>query len=205
MDGENSVLYYLLLGTVQGSILSPVLYAIYISPLFDLEFLLTFADDSYIPRFNSSLELLIEDIKKTLESITKWLRDSGLSVNRSKTKVCTFHRRYERCATILIDAINIMSKNDINILSVKFETKLTSEKHVTETLLKAHKALNALRLIRRFFNTKELLKLQTSNYYSVLYYNCEEWMISSLKVRVQQSLLTALANALKMAYHYPKR
>jgi hypothetical protein len=58
--------------------------------------------------------------------------------------------------------------------------------------------LNALRLIRRFFNTKELLQQLTSNY-------CEVWMISSLKLTIQNSLLTASANALKMAYHYPKR
>jgi hypothetical protein len=39
-----------------------------------------------------------------------------------------------------------VSKNDINILGVKFDAKLAWEKHVTETILKANKALNALRL-----------------------------------------------------------
>ena len=36
-NGKNSTLYNILLGTVQGSVLGPVLYAIYISPIFDLE------------------------------------------------------------------------------------------------------------------------------------------------------------------------
>ena len=37
----------LLLGTVQGSVLGPVLYAIFVSPLFDIIPVLSFADDSY--------------------------------------------------------------------------------------------------------------------------------------------------------------
>ena len=38
IDGENSTLYEVLLGTVQGSVLGPVLYAIFISPIYILRF-----------------------------------------------------------------------------------------------------------------------------------------------------------------------
>jgi hypothetical protein len=48
IDGKNSVLFDLLLGSVQGSILGPVLYAIFVSPLFMIEDLDLFADDSFI-------------------------------------------------------------------------------------------------------------------------------------------------------------
>jgi hypothetical protein len=85
VDGDNSVLYDLLLGTVQGSILGPFLYAIFVSPLSDIEFLLTFADENYIPRFNNSREALITGMQNSMETIAKWLHDSGLAVNKSKT------------------------------------------------------------------------------------------------------------------------
>ena len=52
IDGETSVLYDLLLGTVQGSVLGPILYAIFVSPIFDIVLLLSFADDSYITKTN---------------------------------------------------------------------------------------------------------------------------------------------------------
>jgi hypothetical protein len=46
VDSEISLLCDLLLGTVQGSILGPVLCAIFVSPLTGLVFLLKFADDN---------------------------------------------------------------------------------------------------------------------------------------------------------------
>ena len=46
IDGKNSTLYDLLLGTVQGSVLGPVLYAIFISPIYDIEDMSTCFDQS---------------------------------------------------------------------------------------------------------------------------------------------------------------
>jgi hypothetical protein len=64
IDGTNSTLFDLLLGTVQGSILGPVLYGIFVSPLFDIETFLSYADDTFIPKCNNSLENLILDVEK---------------------------------------------------------------------------------------------------------------------------------------------
>jgi hypothetical protein len=52
--GENSMLYDPLLETVQGSTLGPVLYAIFISHMFDIKEFHAFSDDSFIPRWNNS-------------------------------------------------------------------------------------------------------------------------------------------------------
>jgi hypothetical protein len=51
-----------------------------------MQYLLTFADDNFIPRINENLELLINDFTKLLESTTKWLRDSGLVVNKKQIR-----------------------------------------------------------------------------------------------------------------------
>jgi hypothetical protein len=49
VDGVNSRIFDLLLGTVQGSILGPVFYAIFIAPVFKIENLYAFADDKFVP------------------------------------------------------------------------------------------------------------------------------------------------------------
>ena len=40
--------------------------------------------------------------------------------------------------------------------------------------------------------------LLTSNFYSILYYNCEIWLSKELNVRNKQQILAASANALKL-------
>jgi hypothetical protein len=77
IHGSNSIKFDLLLGTVKGSILGPVLYVIFVAPLFDIADLSSFADDTYIPRWNSSLESLIRNMEKGIEAITKWMKDSS--------------------------------------------------------------------------------------------------------------------------------
>ena len=68
---------------------------------------------------------------------------------------------------------------------------------------KANRALNAIKLIRKFFNTKELITLVTSNFYSVLFYNSEVWHIPSLNQDLKHCLFVASATELKMCLHYP--
>jgi hypothetical protein len=57
-----------------------------------LQKLTNFADDNFIVRWNRQIEVLIDDMEKSLEMITKWFRDSGQKVNESKTEICLFHR-----------------------------------------------------------------------------------------------------------------
>ena len=48
IEGENSFVHVTNVGTAQKSILGPILYAIFVSPLFDLTNLILFADDNYM-------------------------------------------------------------------------------------------------------------------------------------------------------------
>jgi hypothetical protein len=53
------------MGTVQGSIMDPILYAIFESPVFNVEFNLAFVDDNYVPKVNCAIPSLIKDMEKT--------------------------------------------------------------------------------------------------------------------------------------------
>jgi hypothetical protein len=73
---------------------------------------------------------------------------------------------------------------------------------INQTGLRQKKALSAIKLIRKYTNTIELLQILTCNYYSVLYYNCKVWTLLRLNVDIKKQMLTASANALKMALHF---
>jgi hypothetical protein len=82
--GKKSTLFNRLLGTVQGSILGPILYAIFVAPLFQIENLEGFADDMFILREGCDLTTLMNDLERSLEKISKWYSQSGLLLNHSK-------------------------------------------------------------------------------------------------------------------------
>ena len=198
IDGVSSYVHETNVGTVQGSILGPILYAIFVSPLFDLTDLTLYADDNYIVRWNSILHLLILDMKISLEMITKWLRQSGLKVNDAKTELCVFHRTDTRPIEININDIMLTSKNHINVLGITFDTKLQWHLQVAQTISKSKKALHAISLIRKYFTSSELLSIITSNYLSILYYNADVWLLPTLSPLLRQKLLSASAAPLKL-------
>ena len=200
VDGESSYVHQLRVGTVQGSILGPILYALFVCPLFDLAKMTLFADDNYVIRRSKHLPELLIEMKLILEIIIKWLTNSGLKVNDGKTEMCLFYRKDTRPVSISINGHDIVSKSNMNVLGVHFDTKLNWQTHVQTAVTKSNKALQALRIIRKHFTKKELLALTISNYYSILFYNSEIWLLPSLTKTTKNSLLTASAKPLKMCY-----
>ena len=96
-------------------------------------------------------------------------------------------------------------KRVINILGVTFDSKLQWGDQVAAACNKATKAINAIRLIKRFFTKLELLQLITANVFSVLYYNSEIWHIPSLKNDLKSKMTSISAKAIKTCMYYPDR
>jgi hypothetical protein len=71
LKGSNSIYYELRLGTAQGSILGPVLCAIYFSSFFEIADKLAIADDNFIPRCGALVEQLVRVVEKDLETTMK--------------------------------------------------------------------------------------------------------------------------------------
>ena len=70
LDGSNSCVHECNVGTVQGSILGPILYSIFVSPLLALTELTLFADDNYALVWNKSKADIVLAMQTKLELIT---------------------------------------------------------------------------------------------------------------------------------------
>ena len=197
--GVNSYIRVSNIGTIQGSILGPFLYAIYVAPIQDLYEITMFADDNYPLSSNQDLNTLINEFEAKLTLISKWLTDSGLKINEEKTEFCLFHRNDHAPITISINGKTLTSKSSMNVLGVQFDAKLNWKDQVNKSINKAKMTLHAISLINKYFNKNELKGLLTSNYYSVLYYNSEIWHLPTLSPLLKQKLLSASANALKLS------
>ena len=124
-----------------------------------------------------------------LARVESWLKKSGMKVNDAKTCLCLFYNKDTAPIKLVLNNCVIKSEKKINVLGVLFDQKLQWSDQVAHTVLKSTKALNAIKLIRKFFTTRELLQIITSNFYSTFYYNSEIWLLQSLKANLKLNLI----------------
>jgi hypothetical protein len=124
-------------------------------------------------------------------------------VNNNKTEICLFYKNDVAPINIIMDNTTVKTKSTINILGVLFDSKLHWGQHVTQAIHKANRALNAIKLIRKFFNSNELISIVTSNFYSILMYNSEIWHLPNLNVNLKHALFVVSAQCLRMCLNFP--
>ena len=202
VDGVCSTLIESDTGTVQGSILGPILYAIFVSPLFDLTHMTNFADDNFVVVWNRQICDVIRDLEQELEMITKWLKDSGLKVNEAKTEMCLFHRNDQPAISINLQGNLITSSKTMNVLGILFDSKLSWGPQVSQSIVKANRALHAIRIIKKYFNATQIKTLLTTYYYTVLYYNSEIWLTNNLSSDSKNKVFSASGRALQICLSY---
>jgi hypothetical protein len=77
-------------------------------------------------------------MEKTLESMTKWMKDSGKAVNKTKTEVCLFFKPKCRPKHLILNGTRLQTKNVISVFRVQFDSRLHWSQHVvnaTKTLI----------------------------------------------------------------------
>ena len=185
-------------GTIQESVLGPVLFCLFIRPLLELEDLITYADDNYIGEMNENLEIAISNIVTKNERIMKWMACSGLKVNDSKTEICIFHRTQSRSAVITINNTTLTSSTTINILGITFDCNLKWNQQYTKTIKEANANLYAIKRIAKFFTKEERTNLVTSLFFSKLYYGSEVWHLPDRTTAQNKMIKLASANALRI-------
>ena len=113
-------------------------------------------------------------------------------------EICLFYKTDQQQVDITFNGKTIRTKRQINVLGVIFDSKLQWSNQVCQAINKAKRALHGIRLIKKFLTKQETKMLLTSNFYSILYYNCEIWLTKDLNTRHKQHILAASANALKI-------
>lgn len=130
------------------------------------------------------------------------VKGSGLEFNIAKTKLCHFYRK-DIPVVVSVNTTSIVSKDRINVLRIIYDSNLTWAKHTSkpnnQILLSAPRNQNDT----KNFDQDEILSLLTSNFFSFLYYNSVVCHIPKLKPGLNQLILSASANALKVSQSNP--
>lgn len=167
-------------GCVQGSILGPKLFNIYCSNIVNSikdAKIISYADDSYV--INSAYDVgeLIAKTEECFRQHTAHLQRLGMVVNEGKTELL-FSSRSKGQSEISINTGTSIVKSSkcIKALGVQFCADLSWDCHVNYSLNRSRHIIPRIRHLRKWLNTDELLKLVTSQYFSIVFYCCQVWI-----------------------------
>ena len=93
INGVKANFYLLNSGVLQGSILGPFLFIVYINDMVRATNYFTvrlFADDTSLTAVGSDLDVLIQRISSELPPVYEWLCSNKLTLNLSQTKYLVF-------------------------------------------------------------------------------------------------------------------
>ena len=128
-------------GVPQGSVLSPVLFLIYVNdlprPHHRQNSKFQFADDTALWAASKSVQFAAKRLQKDLRKLAKWCAKWRIKLNPEKTKVIIFSRSYfsrkpEPTLKLYCERLKIYPQ--VKFLGITFNSKFTFKKHFEDIL-----------------------------------------------------------------------
>lgn len=146
--------YYTYKGVPQGSVLSPILFNLYVnnlsSHLYNNCKLLQFADDTVIYARGHDIDNLLHDISISANQMCASLEDLGLQISSSKSSLVIFTRKRidPRSYSIEVKKSLINSVERTKFLGIILDYKLNGQSHINFLHSKGIKLLNIIKMLR---------------------------------------------------------
>ena len=189
----------LLFGVIQGSILGPRLFNIYIRSVYKrvqpTQFeIVGFADDhQLIKQFLIQLRVktLGDDIRNCLEEIAEWMREHFLCLNQSKTKILVVAppsvKEKIKINGVILDEGCIRFVESAKNLGVVIDSMLTFEEQIEKLVKSCFLTIRRLSKVRIYLTQHQLQVLVSSlvfsklDYCNSLYYGLPTYTIKKLQ------------------------
>jgi len=221
IDNDLSEPHTLRCGVPQGSVLGPILFTLYTTPLSSIikEHSLMhhqlYADDTqiYLGISVRNADVSLTNLKNCLNDVHSWMTNSKLKLNPSKTELLligTKHQRKKFSEKFPITILDHETSPAVSArnLGVIFDSELKFDQHVTQICKSCFYHIRDMRRIRRHLTSKTAKVIANSlvgsklDYCNSLLYGIDEKEIKRLQC-VQNALARVVCRAPKFSHVTP--
>ena len=191
MDGFLSNLHSINAGVLQGCVISPVLFILFINDLLTRtsSSIHSFADDTFLsstfsfnPNDHASTDIQLHQsisaslLSNDLTVIEKWGKDNLVSFNQSKTKQAVISRKgNQNFPPVLMNADELDTSASFTQLGLSLSSNLTWKTHIHSLAKHASQKLGFLARARGYFSSSHLLSIYKSQIRPSLEYCSHVW------------------------------
>ena len=207
---QSSTLERINSGVPQGSILGPILFAIFINDIVhcckDVSIHL-YADDAqvYLSRPLGLIEDLVYRINEDLERILIWANDNNLKLNASKTKALPIsHSLFdiESLPAVSLKNVSVNYEHCVTSLGFKINRRLDCSDHINSAVLKMYATLRSLWVSSNFIPENTKIKLIKTLLVPIMSYGAQVY--GCIDCSSKQKLQYVINNAARYAFNKRK-
>ena len=158
---------------------------------------MTYADDQQLYGADSDHEALYARLDHDLREASQWFRINGLMANPSKFQALVLGST-EQDFSFNIDGQQIQKCDDVDLLGVNIDSKLSFDKHISSICSKVNKQLSVVKRFKHLIDDhikRRLYKafiLPVFNYCSDVWHFCSKRSKAKLEQLNKQALRTVL-------------